>query len=151
MERMIPGHGPKHIEAEHIERYTFAALMAPGKTVLDVGCGSGYGTEILGMNGAAYVTGIDKDLSERAVEPREKTVYIECDLEELARLGINELDMAVCFEVLEHVDYPVKLLEQIRETIRPGGTLLISTPNSEISSPDGKVKTPHHVIEYTQA
>ena len=40
------------------------------------------------------------------------------------------VDLAVSFAVLEHVEDPVGLLRDIRELLRPGATLWVSTPNS---------------------
>jgi len=41
------------------------------------------------------------------------------------------VDRAVCFSVVEHVDDPLALLRDIRDLVRPGGELLLSTPNRE--------------------
>jgi len=39
------------------------------------------------------------------------------------------VDFAVCFHVIEHVANPREFLSDIRRILKPGGTLLISTPN----------------------
>lgn len=43
----------------HQKFYRFAAQFVAGKKVADVGCGSGYGCEILKTSGASYVHGYD--------------------------------------------------------------------------------------------
>src|SRR5439155_23557136 len=49
------------IEAEHLARYWWAAALVPGKRVLDAGCGTAYGSEILARGGASEVVGVDLD------------------------------------------------------------------------------------------
>jgi SAM-dependent methyltransferase len=41
----------------------------------------------------------------------------------------GRVDTAVCFSVVEHVADPVSLLRSVRRLLRPGGELLLSTPN----------------------
>ena len=57
-ERVIPGQVEADLWSEHFARYAFARRYAGGKTVLDAGCGSGYGSAEL-ANEAALVTGVD--------------------------------------------------------------------------------------------
>ena len=63
-ERVIPGEGDADLLNEHRARYLFAQRFSAGKTVLDVACGAGYGTALLGEKAAA-VFGVD--LSAEAV------------------------------------------------------------------------------------
>ena len=46
---------------EHVLRYEFAARFAHGAKVLDLACGSGYGSRLLAAT-AASVTGVDVDV-----------------------------------------------------------------------------------------
>ena len=43
------------VEAEHLARYRWAAQFARGRRVLDAGCGTAYGSELLATEGAAEV------------------------------------------------------------------------------------------------
>src|SRR5215475_9744123 len=45
--------------AEHIQRYEFALSYCRGKSVLDAGCGTGYGSHFLAANGAKSVLAVD--------------------------------------------------------------------------------------------
>ena len=47
------------LAAEHLARYEWAGGLAPGRRVLDAGCGTGYGAEMLAAAGAASVMGVD--------------------------------------------------------------------------------------------
>ena len=57
-ERLIPGQVDVDLLNEHLARYAFAARLAQGKRVLDLGCGAGYGSAELAKT-AHWVTGVD--------------------------------------------------------------------------------------------
>jgi methylase of polypeptide subunit release factors len=57
-ERVIPGQVETDLWNEHFSRYAFATLFASGKRVLDLGCGSGYGSAELART-AESVIGVD--------------------------------------------------------------------------------------------
>ncbi len=107
--------------------------VASGERVLDVGCGSGVFSHAMSCKGARVV-GVDANPS--AIEYA-STTFVGEGLE--FRLGLlDELalepasfDKASCLEIVEHV-YPEQvrsLLGSLRSTLRPGGKLLITTPN----------------------
>ena len=105
----------------------------PEARVLDVGCGSGVFASRMAELGA-QVTAVDSNPA--AVDYGTRT-FARPGLE--FRLGlVDELefpdsacDAAVCLEVVEHI-YPAqteKLLSDLRRILRPGGQLLLTTPN----------------------
>lgn len=55
---------------DHLERYSFASKYVSGKGVLDIACGTGYGTEMLKKAGAECVTGVD--ISREAIDEPSK-------------------------------------------------------------------------------
>ena len=57
-ERVVPAQTPPFLVLEHLVRYRFAARSAAGCTVLDVGCGTGYGASLLAAK-ARLVVGVD--------------------------------------------------------------------------------------------
>ena len=57
-ERVIPGQVNDDLWAEHVARYALAARFAQGRSVLDLGCGTGYGTADLARVASAAV-GVD--------------------------------------------------------------------------------------------
>ena len=66
-ERMIPEFNEgEEIYLEHITRYIFASQFIKDKIVLDIACGSGYGSDYLLKNGARKVIGVD--ISKETVE-----------------------------------------------------------------------------------
>ncbi len=136
----------KLIDAEHRARYHWAAQVATGKRVLDAGCGLGYGTEILSSAGAAEVVGVDLDAE--AVEEARRRVNGAGDIRrgDVQRLDFDDrsFDLVVCFETIEHVEGAPSALAEFHRVLRPGGVLLLSSPNPDAYPPGNE----HHVREY---
>ena len=134
------------IEAEHVARYRWAAQAAPGRSVLDAGCGTAYGTRILSEAGASDVVGIDiAEAVLDAVRPDMPTgVRLDAgDIRELP-FGDDRFDLVVCFEVIEHVEDPFSVLDELVRVMAPGGLLAISSPNRGVYQPGN----PHHCHEF---
>src|SRR2546428_7423480 len=57
-EYVVPGKTPENEWLPHIERYRFAGNIAPGKVILDVACGTGYGSDLLaGLSAKQVICG----------------------------------------------------------------------------------------------
>jgi SAM-dependent methyltransferase len=147
LERFDPDRqGGRLIDAEHRGRYWWAAQVAAGKEVLDAGCGTGYGTGILQAAGAASVIGVD--VSVEAVEMTARRLgnpaaVVRSDLRELP-FDDDSFDLVVCWETIEHLEEGQRAVGEFRRVLRPGGLLLISSPNPDVY-PSGNE---HHVHEY---
>jgi len=142
----------------HIQRYDFALSYCVGKSVLDAGCGIGYGSYHLAINGASHVYGVD--LSDDAIHEASSTflhhnlVYAKGDLQRLDEMtSLPQIfDVVVNFENLEHLPNPSAFLDRVRPRIRQnGGIFITSTPNGDISDvdSDGKLRNIYHVHEFT--
>jgi SAM-dependent methyltransferase len=148
-ERFVPGemHG-ELIEAEHLLRYHWAARFVAGRSVLDAGCGTGYGTMMLASAGARRVTGVDIAGAVIALARQsaaENVFYETADVAQLPHVDAS-FDVVVCFETIEHVHDPAAVLDELKRVLAPGGLLLISSPNRDRTIPGSN---PHHVHEYT--
>jgi SAM-dependent methyltransferase len=135
--------GGSLMEAEHRARYWWAGPWVPGKEVLDAGCGVGYGLALLAERDPARLVGVDvaaEALERAGGAPAE---LVQADLRELP-LESDSFDVVVCFEVIEHVEGHERVLDELRRVLRPGGTLLISSPNRDVYAPGN----PHHVHEF---
>jgi len=146
-ERFEPETMPGLIRAEHEGRYRWAAGAVDGKEVLDAGCGVGYGAEMLAEAGASRIVGLD--IAAEAVEDailRTNSIgeFVVGDLERLPFTACS-FDVAVCFEVIEHVHRRELALDELRRVLRPDGVLIVSSPNRNVYLPGN----PHHVHEYT--
>lgn len=113
---------------EHIQRYQWALPFCDGKSVLDYGCGLGFGAEIIAANGAAFVTGIDIDsniISEAAKRSDQKNISFTANTSHIPA----EVDVVTCFEVIEHIDEQEETVKWIAERLKPQGLCILSAPN----------------------
>lgn len=89
--------------------------------VLEIGCGrlGRRGRFTPPRDGITAWTLVDRDLA--------RSPHVCADAARLPILG-SVLDAVVCLEVLEYAWEPASVLVEIRRLLKPGGTLLVSTP-----------------------
>lgn len=97
--------------------------------MLDVGCGTGYGTWLLGTL-AEEVAGIDKSVDAIAEARRDFSgVFLNMDIESAPKHQPNWcFDTIVAFEVMEHLDDVDLGMEAIKSLLSDSGKALISLP-----------------------
>lgn len=133
-ERMIPeSNAGSKIYLEHINRYNFANQFVKDKDVLDIACGSGYGTNILHEAGAKSILGVD--ISEEAVTYcKGKYPLINFSVGSVEKIPAQDdsIDVLVSFETIEHVDENTqeKFMQEINRVLRKDGIFVLSTPNA---------------------
>jgi SAM-dependent methyltransferase len=141
-ERAYPGMHLVETLSEHAMRYSLALGVLPGRHFLDVGCGTGYGTEMLTWR-ADSVRGFDLWEPDEHERPRwsggaELTYGFD-----VCKDPLPGADAAVMFEVVEHLhDAPAAL----RNVFRAVNTLLASFPNPKFH---GSHLNPHHVNDWS--
>lgn len=107
--------------------------VAAGEAALDVGCGSGVVSDAMARRGAR-VTGVDANADAVAYATktfaRDGVTFRRGFLDELD-LPAASFDVATVLEIVEHVylDQVRKLLADLRRLLKPGGRLLVTTPN----------------------
>ncbi len=133
-ERLVPGKGGEALFREHEARYIFAGKFVRGMRVLDVACGSGIGTQYLLQAGAHSCIGLDIDraATDYATAKYKDCIFIRCDATSLC-VAKASVDVIVSFETIEHVKEQKAFLLECRRVLRPGGTLVCSTPNRALS------------------
>jgi 2-polyprenyl-3-methyl-5-hydroxy-6-metoxy-1,4-benzoquinol methylase len=151
LERFTPGSfGPKSAY-EHWTRYLLADRYVGDRDVLDYGCGTGYGAQHL-ADTARDVLAVD--VSQAAVDwARAHHPHPRCRFERSAALPTDlpsaSRDVVVCFEVIEHLLPQDELLREFARILRPGGVLLVSTPDPAYTATLGD--NPFHVRELDRA
>ncbi len=137
---------------EHIHRYEEVVNNLKGnEKILDIACGSGFGTNVLSQNTKAEVFG--GDLSKEAIELCEikwkgnNLIFKKMDGTQLP-FEDNTFDVIVSFETIEHTTMFNEMLSEFKRVIKPTGTIYISTPNIVINSPKGIVTNPFHTQEF---
>jgi SAM-dependent methyltransferase len=145
--RFAPGETHGLAEAEHLSRYWWASAYVDQRSVLDAGCGVGYGSRRMAAAGASSVTGVD--ISEAAIaraseHADERVTFIVGDLGALP-FRDGSFDVAVCFETIEQVADQSRALRELRRALAPDGLLLISSPNRNAYQQGN----PYHTHVYT--
>jgi ubiquinone/menaquinone biosynthesis C-methylase UbiE len=139
-------------EIEHIHRYVLARHLCRGRDVLDVASGEGYGAALLAQT-AASVVGVE--VAEDAVVHAAASYkapnlrFLRSDARSLPLCDAT-IDIVVSFETIEHFVDHERFLAEIRRVLRPGGLVIISTPDRDIYSPTDQPANPFHVLELTR-
>src|SRR5687767_14487085 len=112
---------------EHIHRYNEALLLInPNDIVLDIACGTGFGTDIIAGKTAGKVTG--GDIAPEAIEECRahwKKPNLEFRVLDGTRLDFpdNYFDKIVSFETIEHTARYREMAAEFARVLKPGGLL----------------------------
>ncbi len=133
----------------HLVVYEWIAARTHGRRIVDLACGEGYGSAVLGRT-AASVTGVDAnpDAFEHArLRYGAPHVRFERGLVETWR---GDVDCVVFLQTIEHVQDPDAVLEHVGSLVGPRGVAYVSTPNVLTLAPEGAERSgnPWHVREY---
>ena len=136
-EYFIPGKSGERIEADHVERYRFACRFAKGKSVLDIACGVGFSGPMFIEAGAVSYFGVD--INEKLIDYAKNNYgseTINYSVGDICTFNSNSMyDLITCFETIEHIKHYDTALENLHRLLKPGGNLLISSPNRIVTSP----------------
>ncbi|MEQ1714756.1 MAG: methyltransferase domain-containing protein [Hyphomicrobium sp.] len=136
-ERYVPGRTSRRIANDHVERYAFAKTFVEGQRVLDIACGVGYGSFMCLEGGANAVDGVDVCIETVNFAARSHVhPNLRFIVGNIATYTVTTpYDVILCFETIEHLaDYDAAL-RNLWMLLRPGGMLLISSPNRFLTSP----------------
>ncbi|MBW2425639.1 MAG: methyltransferase domain-containing protein [Deltaproteobacteria bacterium] len=145
-ERFLPDTDGPDLAYEHVHRYAIAARMVGGLRVLDLACGSGYGTRLLQQASGQPVVALD-------LEPgllRGNAGLGVCGSAGDLPFADESFDAVVFFEAIEHIAEPGAALDEIVRVLRPSGLLLVSTPDRDIYTHRAGHANEHHVSELSR-
>lgn len=137
----------KHLTFASRLRAVEALNVAPGK-VLDVGCATGYflevaserGWDVAGVELSAYSAGL------AAVKFGER--IFNGSLEQAA-FHDGAFDLVTLSDLIEHVPHPLAFLHEVRRILKPGGLVMIVTPDlGSLSERVMKGKWSHYKVEH---
>lgn len=107
----------------------FARVPWRGKSVMDVGCGTGDMCNLIANAGAKMVLGVDYS-QEAITEARGKfaapnLTFLCTDMENVH----DTFDVIVSNGTLEHMDNPLTTLRTFKTMMKPRGSIVITSPN----------------------
>ena len=129
------------IYQRHMAAYLAAVPYMKG-SVLELGCGEGYGMALLAKHCEQYL-GVDKHPVPNLHIPPQARV-MQATFPPLGGINSNQFDAVVTFQVIEHLEDDLAFLKEIHRVLKPGGVLLLTTPNRLMSL----TRNPWHVREY---
>ena len=129
----------------HMIAYKEASKLISG-TVLEIGCGEGYGISELVKFSKKYI-GVDKfdTFISEEIKKNNDIVFHKMEIPPLLNIDTNSIDFVVTFQVIEHIQDDHYFLKEIFRVLKPGGKLLLTTPNKLMSLS----RNPWHIREYT--
>ncbi|MEM2779994.1 MAG: class I SAM-dependent methyltransferase [Candidatus Bathyarchaeia archaeon] len=124
-------------ESSNLDRVKIALRWVDGKRILDIGCGIGYVAFALANDNSKEIHGFDLlptniSIAKRFLRKSNISYYVM----DATNIGFKDssFDCALCLEVLEHLKNPAACLQEIHRILKPGGHLIVSTPNAVSSS-----------------
>ncbi|MGH8866931.1 MAG: class I SAM-dependent methyltransferase [Actinomycetes bacterium] len=122
--------------------------VVPGSVLLEAGCGEGYGAALLRQRTGARVAAFDYDAAslDHVAATYPDVQPVRANLVALP-VGDAVADAVVSMQVVEHLWDQEAFVTECARVLRPGGTLVMSTPNRVTFSPAGAPRNPFHARE----
>jgi 2-polyprenyl-3-methyl-5-hydroxy-6-metoxy-1,4-benzoquinol methylase len=126
-------------------KYAYARRYAHGVRVLDLGCGSGAGTDTL-AEVATECWGVERNQEalSHAKQTSSAAYYISGDVTRRLSFLDHDFGLVTAMDVIEHLPSTVGFFENVTNAIAPGGVFILTTPN--VAKTGGT--NPHHVHEF---
>ena len=124
---------PRISDAVHLEWLQNLGVSSfAGMRLLDLGCGSGFVARLAKNQGALVSVGVDIEKPKDGIFEANSWRFVQANLDGegwLKELPLQQFDMILAFDIIEHLRSPVAFLEQCRQLLSPTGALYLTTPN----------------------
>ena len=140
------------IYLRHLFAYELSKdIIAKNSFVLEVGCGEGYGTNLLSQH-VGKIIGLDIDKN-TITHASKKSCSENCVFEmyDGVRIPYNDhtFDAVVSFQVIEHLQNDINYVSEVYRALKRGGIFILTTPNRTFRlKPGQKPWNKFHVREY---
>lgn len=128
-----------YIQARPIKHLTFRKRLdmiearqvgQPGKKVLDVGCSCGYFLDVALEKGYDGYGVEFSSVAISAAQDATRARITQGDVNQLAEMQAASFDIVTAFDVIEHTIEPLTFLADLKKLLKPGGLLVITTPDT---------------------
>lgn len=137
----------------HLAAYVSAEKVVSNRSVLEIGCGTGYGADHLSQFASSIIA---IDFWKEGVQychakyKNEKLIFLQANGLKLP-FKDSSFDAAISFQVIEHIapNNVLNYLLEAKRVLKRGGIFIVSTPNSKLRLlPFQKPWNPEHKKEY---
>ena len=138
-----------NIYLEHMHRYVMVRDLIAGRDVLDIASGEGFGSADMAQR-ARSVIGVDIDAASVAhAQQRYRAPNLEFRTGSCTAIPLEDdsVDVVVSFETIEHHDEHERMMRDVRRVLRPGGVIIISSPEKHAYTDVPGTRNPFHVKE----
>jgi len=145
-----PAEKLEHLKSYEDACYELLAARCFGRTVLEAGCGEGYGADLLSRS-AARIVALDYDAPTVGHVAR-RYPHLPVVRGHLVNLPLRSsaVDVVLTLQVIEHLWDQPRFLRECHRVLAPGGELAVSTPNRLTFSPGRDIPlNPFHTRELT--
>jgi SAM-dependent methyltransferase len=133
--RLVARLAPGLTNSQHAYGRALAAETARAARWLDLGCGHDFLPPFVNQSSLhaplanRTIVGIDAD-GRALANHRGLTYRVRGDIQRLP-FRTASFDLATANMVVEHVEHPALLFDEVARVLRPGGRLLLHTPNAD--------------------
>lgn len=114
---------------EAINLPVFSRIPKDAKNILDIGCGTGQLGKIIKESMDCRVVGVTYSESEALIADNYLDKVIVNDLNYIDSSLFGEFDCIICSHILEHINYPEKLLKTLKKNMNSNSLMIVALPN----------------------
>lgn len=105
-------------------------LTLKNKDILEIGCGNGYGANLIHQHAPRTYVGIDvmEEQVEKARQRYPQYNFLVQDATDLRQFANASKDVIIIFGVLHHIPEWRKVIDEIKRVLKPNGAFFLEEP-----------------------